>query len=134
MIEQMLDGDADESSLVQREGFELLERVMERTAAAPPEAREARRRAAARLRERYRAEGRAGDLVRMLEIDLEAATAPEERAERLVAIVELRLGALNDEAGAFEGLAALVTLRPSAAGIQPGRNSSASTSAMVRKP
>lgn len=111
LIEQMLDaepGDAATEAL----GFDLLERVMQRTAASPPEAREARRRAAARLKERYRAEGREGDLVRVLEIDLDAAASPEERAERLLAIVRLRLGSLGDEAGAFEGLAALVTLRP----------------------
>lgn len=111
LIEQMLDaepGDAATEAL----GFDLLERVMQRTAASPPDAREARRRAAGRLKERYRAEGREGDLVRVLEIDLDAAASPEERAERLLAIVRLRLGSLGDEAGAFEGLAALVTLRP----------------------
>jgi tetratricopeptide (TPR) repeat protein len=107
MIEQMLDAEPERT-----DAFELLERVMARTAAAPPEAREARRRAAARLKERYRAAGRADDLVRMLEIDLDAAATPAERAERLQAIVRLRLDQLGDEAGAFEGVAALVTLEP----------------------
>ena len=40
---------------------------MARTAAAPAQAREARRRAAHRLEERYRAEGRVEDLVRVLD-------------------------------------------------------------------
>jgi lipopolysaccharide biosynthesis regulator YciM len=111
MIEEMLDA-APAAKDVEDAAFELLERVMARTAASPPEAREARQRAAARLKERYRAEGRADDLVRMLEIDLDTAATPEERAERLEAIVRLRLGSLDDEAGAFEGVAALVTLRP----------------------
>jgi tetratricopeptide (TPR) repeat protein len=109
MIEAILDAEPEHA-----EAFEMLERVMQRTAASPAEAREARRRAAARLKERYRAAGRADDLVRVLEIDLDAAATPEERVERLTAIVRLRLGTLGDEAGAFEGLAALVTLRPSA--------------------
>lgn len=107
MTEAMLDAEPERA-----EAFELLERVMQRTAASPPEAREARRRAAARLKERYRAEGRADDLVRVLEIDLDAAATPRERAERLQAIVRLRLEKLGDEAGAFEGVAALVTLEP----------------------
>ena len=107
MTEEMLDAEPERA-----EAFELLERVMQRTAASPPEAREARRRAAARLKERYRAEGRADDLVRVLEIDLDAAATPRERAERLQAIVRLRLDKLGDEAGAFEGVAALLTLEP----------------------
>lgn len=115
MIEAMLDAEPDTSSPAHREGFDLLERVMTRTAASPPEAREARRRAAARLKDRYREEGRADDLVRMLEIDLDSAATPEERADRLLSIVKIRLSTLNDEAGAFEGLAALVTLRPESA-------------------
>ena len=107
MTEDMLDVEPERA-----EAFDLLERVMQRTAASPPEAREARRRAAARLKERYRSEGRADDLVRVLEIDLDAAATPAERAERLQAIVRLRLSSLGDEAGAFEGVAALVTLEP----------------------
>ncbi|APR81973.1 DNA double-strand break repair Rad50 ATPase [Minicystis rosea] len=114
MIEEMLDAEPA-GEAVQAAAFELLERVMQRTAEAPMETREARRRAAARLKDWYRAAGRADDLVRMLEIDLDAAATPEERADRLAAIVRIRLETLNDEAGAFEGLAALVTLRPQAA-------------------
>ncbi len=114
MAEQMLDADADRVG-GRPEAFELLERVLARTAAAPGPTREARRRAAGRLEERYRAEGRAEDLVRVLEIDLDAATTPAERASRLRAIVALRLGSLHDEAGAFEGTAALLALEPSSA-------------------
>src|SRR6185369_5563294 len=62
--------------------------------------------------EHYRAAERPDDLVRMLELDVDAAATPAERAERLKVIVRLRLESLGDEAGAFEGLAALVTLEP----------------------
>jgi tetratricopeptide (TPR) repeat protein len=93
------------------EAIDLLERVMARDAATP-EARSARRRAAGPLRARYQSEGRAEDLLRVLEIDLEAAATPEERAGHLRAIVELRLTRLHDEAGAFEGTAALLALEP----------------------
>ena len=96
------------------EAIELLERVMGRDAVTP-EALSARRRAAAHLKHRYHAEGRTADLVRVLEIDLEAAVTPADRADRLRAIVELRLGRLHDEAGAFEGTAALLALEPSRA-------------------
>jgi tetratricopeptide (TPR) repeat protein len=109
VVEEMIDADPAGDH---REAFDLLERVMQRTAASPGEAR---RRAAARLKDRYRAEGRADDLVRVLEIDLDAAATPAERAERLLAIVRLRRDSLGDEAGAFEGLAALVTLAPGVA-------------------
>jgi tetratricopeptide (TPR) repeat protein len=110
VVEQMLDLEPE-----REEAFELLERVMQRTAAAPPETREARRRAAARLKDRYHAAGRADDLVRVLEIDLDAAATPAERAERLRQIVRLRLESLHDEAGAFEGTAALLALEPGVA-------------------
>ena len=114
VVEQMLDAEPGEPGAHRAEAFELLERVMTRTAAAPVEAAEARRRAARRLEEHYRAEDRVEDLVRVLEIDLDAATTPAARAERLRAIVALRLGSLHDEAGAFEGTAALLALEPSA--------------------
>jgi tetratricopeptide (TPR) repeat protein len=110
VIERMLDHEPG-----RQEAFDLLERVMQRTAAGSPGSLGARQRAAARLKDHYRAQGRADDLVRVLEIDLDAAATPAERAARLRAIVELRLGKLGDEAGAFEGVAALVTLEPAVA-------------------
>ncbi len=108
VIEEMLDVEPDRA-----EAFELLERVM--ALPGPEGAPTARRRAASRLKERYRAEGRTADLVRVLEIDLDSAATPAERATRLRAIVRLRVESLHDEAGAFEDTAALLALEPGSA-------------------
>jgi Tfp pilus assembly protein PilF len=95
------------------EALDLLERVLNATAKiAGPEAASARLAAASRLKARYRAEGKAEALARVLEIELEGATTPADRAERQRALVRLKLDELGDEAGAFEGLAALLLLEP----------------------
>ena len=105
-IEKMLAGEPD-----REEAFELLERLLTRTTGG---AVAARRRAAALLRHRYAGEGRAGDRVRILEIELEAAP-PAERATLLRTIAKLQLESLHDEGRAFEAVAALLALEPSVA-------------------
>jgi tetratricopeptide (TPR) repeat protein len=111
ILEEMLEAEPDRV-----EAFDLLERVLGATAGvAGPEAASARLAAAARLKGRYRAEGNARDLARVLEVDLEGATTTAERAARQKALVRLRLDELGDEAGAFDGLAALLLLEPGVA-------------------
>ena len=111
ILEEMLEAEPDRI-----EAFDLLERVLGATAGvAGPEAASARLAAASRLKGRYRAEGNARDLARVLEVDLEGATTTAERAVRQKALVRLRLDELGDEAGAFEGLAALLLLEPDVA-------------------
>jgi tetratricopeptide (TPR) repeat protein len=111
VIEQLIAAEPDRP-----EAFELLERVMAATegGARSAEATAARRRAASLLKESYRKQGRVGELIRVLEIELEAAETPAERAERIRGIVRLRLE-LGDLAGAFEDTSALLLLEPAEA-------------------
>lgn len=108
VVEQMLDHDASS-----REAFDLLERILDATAPLEqtPERAEARRRAAALLTRRYRAEERHADLTRVLEI--QADGAPDGARRGLLAeIVRLRRDVLGDEPGALDRLAALCVLAP----------------------
>ena len=99
------------------EGIGLLEKLLEMTQpvegapAAPPRARA---RAAALLEDRYRSEGRSQDLVRVLEVALEASDEAGETARRLKEIGHLRRDALGDKEGALEALSALFVIDPSA--------------------
>ncbi|MEO7332153.1 MAG: tetratricopeptide repeat protein, partial [Minicystis sp.] len=108
VIEQLLAAEPDRP-----EAFELLERVMAATEGEGKgaDALAARRRAASQLKESYRKQGRVGELIRVLEIELEAAGTPGERAERIREIVGLRLS-LGDQAGAFVDTSALLLLEP----------------------
>ncbi|MEZ4299262.1 MAG: hypothetical protein R3B70_30210 [Polyangiaceae bacterium] len=72
----------------------------------------ARRRAAALLEKRYRAEERPADLVRVLEVELSAAVTAGAKIPKLREIVRLRLSALGDDAGALDGVAELLLLEP----------------------
>lgn len=99
------------------EAYELLEQILR--AASPQSAPHggedllsARRRAAAFLEKRYRAENRPRDLIQVLEVELAAAGSPGAKIPRLREIVRLRLSALGDEAGALEDVASLVLLEP----------------------
>ncbi len=111
VIEQLLAAEPDRP-----EAFELLERVMAATEGEGKgaDALAARRRAASWLKESYRKQGRVGELIRVLEIELEAAETPAERAERIRGIVRLRLE-LGDLAGAFADTSALLLLEPAEA-------------------
>ncbi|HLM73987.1 MAG TPA: hypothetical protein VK459_14880, partial [Polyangiaceae bacterium] len=99
------------------EGIALLEKLLEMTQ-APAEAKgegpRARGQAAALLEDRYRSEGRAQDLVRVLEVALEASDDGRETARRLREIGVLRRDSLGDLPGALEALAKLFEIDPSA--------------------
>src|SRR5262249_11765112 len=108
--------DAAEPGTRAADAFELIEHVMKAAAKQPATSdaqRADRQRAGALLKERYRADGRSADLVRVLEVELDGVSDPAERARRLREIIQLRLEQLGDEAGALEGVAALVLLEPS---------------------
>ncbi len=111
-VEALVAADPDRA-----EAYELLEQIL-RTAspASSPHGGEdllsARRRAAALLEKRYRAENRPRDLLRVLEVELAAASTPGARIPRLRELVRLRLSALGDEAGALDDVAALLLLEP----------------------
>jgi golgin subfamily B member 1 len=68
--------------------------------------------AAHRLKQRYEAEGRIADVVRMLEVEMELAVSSDERVEWLSEIVTLKLDRLQDVEGAFENVAQLVAIEP----------------------
>ena len=74
-----------------------------------------RHRAAALLRDRYRAASRPADLVRVLAVELEAATTAKDRVKRLREIIALQADALGDLAGALESVALLVSAEPKVA-------------------
>ena len=106
-----------------KEAIEILEGIIQRAvpaASLPPAGKGRRRRkvlrardrAAALLKDHYAEEGRTADVVRMLEVELEAATTTNERVERLERIVSLRVDDLGDHAGAFDSVALLVSLQP----------------------
>lgn len=95
----------------------IVERVMAaspRGAAGVGEPKPVRYRAAALLREPYERAGRDADLARLLEVELEIATSPEELklGHRRIAAFYTKLG---DEATALEHVAALVVLEPDVA-------------------
>ncbi|MFO0588788.1 MAG: tetratricopeptide repeat protein [Polyangiaceae bacterium] len=99
------------------EAYEILERILRATQEDPPsdhgeDLLSARRRAAALLEKRYRAQNRTADLIRVLEIELWAARTPGGKIPRLREIVKLRLSSLGDEAGALDDVAALLLLEP----------------------
>lgn len=99
------------------EGVALLEKLLEVTQGSaeektPPS--RARGKAAALLEDRYRTEGRAEDLVRVLEVALEAADDGKETGRRLREIGVLRRDSLGDLPGALEALAKLFEIEPSA--------------------
>lgn len=71
-----------------------------------------RQRAARVLEGAYKAKDDVRDLVRVLEIRLEAAADDAERRELLRRIATLRDERLKDDAGAFEALSALVAIDP----------------------
>ena len=73
-----------------------------------------RQRAAALLKERYSEAGREGDLVRILEIELEAIKSAKERIRRHHQIATL-YASLGNEVAAMEQYIALVTLEPDVA-------------------
>ena len=100
------------------EAYEVLERILHATREGPPsdhgeDLLSARRRAAGLLEKRYRAQGRTADLLRVLEIELDAARTPGGKIPRLREIVKLRLSTVGDEAGALDDVAALLLLEPS---------------------
>lgn len=97
------------------EGIGLLEKLLEMTRGkAGAERPQARGKAAALLEERYRQEGRAQDLVRVLEVSLEAPSSAPETARRLREIGVLRRDSLNELPAALEAFAALFEIDPSA--------------------
>jgi tetratricopeptide (TPR) repeat protein len=99
------------------EGLALLEKLLGMTQAPAEgqgEARRARARAAALLEDRYRSEGRAQDLVRVLEVALEAQDDASETARRLREIGVLRRDSLGDLPGALEAFSSLFVIDPSA--------------------
>lgn len=69
-------------------------------------------RATAVLKAHYAASGQVSDVVRMLEIEVRAASSDSERRALLEQIVHLRLEDLKDVAGAFETTSELVLLDP----------------------
>ncbi|HEY3593598.1 MAG TPA: hypothetical protein VGL13_06980, partial [Polyangiaceae bacterium] len=73
------------------------------------------RRAAQLLKARYASEGRTRDVVRVLEVELDAADDDAERIENHRQLAALRLESLDDAAAAFENVTALVGLEPRAA-------------------
>jgi len=96
--------------------YGLIERVMAsapRGAAEDGGERPVRYRAAAILREQYEREGRDADLARLLEIELEITTNPDDLivGHRKIATFRAKLG---DDASALEHVAALVLLDPEA--------------------
>ena len=133
VIEQMLAIDPDRA-----EAYELLERIFTSPslgAAEPPlfsgvpggsvpppsvplsvrdpgKAATVRQRAAALLKPRYAAAGRARELVRILELEVQAAASTEERIRRYGELFTLYEDTLGDPGGALEALAALVVLEP----------------------
>jgi len=112
-IEHVLATDPDRA-----EAYELLEKLVHGGDVEPAsdhgeDLLSARRRAAALLEKRYRAQGRTQDLIRVLEMELAAARTPGGKIPRLREIVKLRLSTLGDEAGALDDVAALLLLEPS---------------------
>lgn len=105
------------------EAFQLLERIL--ALPVPPESLpptgdgSRRRRAmsvrddvAARLKTHYESLGQTQDVVRMLEVELEAAPGKAELEERLGELVQICLTRLEDLHGAFKHLTELVALVP----------------------
>lgn len=74
--------------------------------------RSTRQRAALLLKPKYLAEGRARELVRVLEVELAVARTDEERALAYRELAALQLDTLRDDAGALDALSALVVLEP----------------------
>ncbi|MFO0613306.1 MAG: tetratricopeptide repeat protein [Polyangiaceae bacterium] len=131
VIEEMLAVDSEDAG-----AFELLERIFGTPSrsipppssrrsvpppasdAAPPSGRavdpprSARQRAALRLKPRYLAEGRAQELVRVLEVELTVARTDEARALAFRELAALHLDTLRDDAGALAALSSLVVLEP----------------------
>ncbi len=105
------------------EAVRLLEAIVERPVpieSMPPAGKGRRRkkvvrardRAAALLAEHYEREGRKADVVRMMEVGLEAAVGEDELVSDLERIVTTRVEELGDHERAFGDAARLVQLRP----------------------
>lgn len=100
------------------EGVALLEKLLELSARmrdegnVSEEALSARAKAAAILEDRYRSDGKAADLVRVLEISLERLSDVGARAARLREITAVRRDMLSDLPGALEASAALFVIEP----------------------
>jgi tetratricopeptide (TPR) repeat protein len=113
VIQQMLAVDPEDP-----EALALLERLLSTFqrpapgASLPDDVAAAYQGAAASLKSRYQQEGRAEELARVIEIELEGASSDEARARLLRQLIELRLGKINDPAGAFEDTSALLAILP----------------------
>ena len=71
-----------------------------------------RKQAAALLKKRYLEGGRAHDLVRVLDVELESVTNKKDRIRRYRELSKLRAEGLGDARGALEDVAALAMLEP----------------------
>ncbi|MEZ4375557.1 MAG: hypothetical protein R3B07_32400 [Polyangiaceae bacterium] len=118
LIDQTLEGGSGSG-----EAYQLLERILALPVpphSLPPTGDGSRRRramsvrdeVAARLKTHYESLGQTEDVVRMLEVELEAAPGKAELEERLGELVQICLTRLDDPLAAFKHLTELVGLAP----------------------